>query len=200
MKLIIFSILLYLTSCASIRIEEHPSGLEVKEIYPSKSTALTKQNLLQLAQVYDLSPFFYTKEVYIQSRTVSHSHPKLVLNTRNAEHPKKLLSSFLHEELHWWFTQNRPQTLFAIKELKKIYPNAPVTKSNGPDSTYVHLMVCYLEFRAVSFYLGKTEGRKVISDIMKKDKLYPWIYYQVLNKDFAIKKVVEKYKLVPSVL
>lgn len=160
-------------------------------------TALTKQNLLQLAQVYDLSPFYFTKKIQIQAKVIPHSHPILVLNTKNAEYPKKLLSTFLHEEIHWWLTDNKSRSLNAIKELKKIYPKVPVAKGHTAHSTYLHLIVCYIELKSLSNYIGKSEGRRIITELMKKDKSYPWIYYQVLNKDFAIKRIVEKYKLMP---
>lgn len=200
MKWILILPLLIVLGCAARKEPPHPSGLVVTETNPNKWTALTKQNLLHLAQVYDLSPFLYTKTIKIESRVIPHSHPVLTLNSRNAEAPKKLLSVFLHEQLHWWLTNNKVQTDLAIKDLKKIYPKAPVTKSMGPNSTYLHLIVCYLELKAVSFYLGKKDGREVISSIMNKDKIYPWIYNQVLNKDLAIQKIVKKHKLLPPPL
>lgn len=197
--LILISFLLW--SCSSKREPEvHPSGLVVKEIQPNKWTSITKQNLLHLAQVYDLSPFLYTKNVNIQPQVIPHSHPVLTLNTRNAENPKKILAAFLHEELHWWMEKNSKQTDLAILELKKIYPKAPEINKEMKNSTWLHLMVCYLELRALEFYLGNKEARGLITNTMKKDKIYPWVYYQVLYKDFAIKKIVEKYKLLPPPL
>jgi hypothetical protein len=202
MKMTILSLILSLVlfGCASTSTEETPLGLKITEIQPNKWTALTKQNLFQLAQVYDLSPLLFTKEIHVQSKVIPKSHPILTLNTRNAEHPKRLLSTFLHEQLHWWAVANSTQMNQAVKELKKIYPNAPITKSGGANSTHTHLIVCYLEYRALAFYLGEKESREVITVIMKKDKIYPWIYYQVLNKGFVLKKMVKKYKLLPPPL
>lgn len=197
LSLILF---LFLFGCSSRQEPPHPSGLEVSEVKPDKGTALTKQNLLHLLQVYDLTPFLFTKTVKIEPMVIPHSHPVLTLNTRNAEKPKKILAVFLHEQLHWWLAANQQKTDAAIKELRKIYPNAPVTKALGPQSTYLHLLVCYLELRAVSFYLGKKEGRDVITSIMKHDKIYPWVYFQVLNKDFAIARIVRENGLLPPVL
>lgn len=202
MRLTVYFIILLtlLSGCASKEPLVHPSGVEITEIKPNKWTAITKQNLYQLAQVYDLSPFLYTKKIHVESQVVPHSHPVLTLNTRNAEKPRKLLSVWLHEEFHWWMERNKKSTDLAIRELKKIYPKAPATKSSGPDSTYIHLMVCFLEMKALSFYLGKKESVSVITEIMKKDKLYPWVYYQVLHRDYAIKKIMLKHKLIPPLL
>lgn len=192
--------LLLLFSCASHREEGHPSGLEITEVQPNKETYIMKQNMLHLAQVYDLSPFLFTKKIQIQSQVIPHSHPVLTLNTRHADEPKKILSLLLHEELHWWAIKKKPAVELAILELKKIYPKAPVTRGSGPDSTHLHLIVCYLELKALGHYLGAKEARLVVTDIMKRDKIYPWVYYQILNKDFAIKKIVEKHQLLPPPL
>lgn len=189
----LFSVLLW--GCATKKPDLTPLGLEIVEITPNKWTAITKQNMLHLAQVYDLRPFLFTKKIHIQSQVIPHSHPVLTINTRNAEKPKKILSVWLHEELHWWALQNKKEMNLAIKELKKIYPQAPAAKS-----TYLHLIICHLEMKALVFYLGEKEAREIITGIMKNDKIYPWIYYQILYKDHAIKRVVRKYKLIPPPL
>lgn len=198
--LLIFCLGIFLSGCSSNEIRDvHPSGLIVKEIEPNKWTMITRQNLLHLAQVYDLSPFLFTKKIHIQSEVIPHSHPVLTISTRHAENPKKILSVFLHEELHWWLSKNPQTSSQALKELKKIYPKAPATGASK-DSTYTHLLVCFLELKAMEYYLGKKEAREVITQIMKKDKIYPWVYYQILYKDFAVKKVIQKYKLLPPPL
>lgn len=200
-RLFLIFLFVILAGCATNEpLQGHPSGLVVEEVNPNKWTGITKQNLYHLAQVYDLSPFLFTKKVRIESQVVPHSHPVLTLNTRNAEKPKKILATFLHEQLHWWINQNPKNTEAAVLELKKIYPQAPVTTSEGKDSTHLHLLVCYLELRSLEFYLGNKEARDIITSVMKQDKIYPWIYYQVLYKDFAIKAIAEKHKLVPSPL
>ncbi len=196
--ILISSLLLW--GCATKKPESAPLGLEIVEITPNKWTAITKQNMLHLAQVYDLRPFLFTKKIHLQSQVIPHSHPVLTINTRNAENPKKLLSVWLHEELHWWTVQNSKNVNLAIRELKKIYPNAPATKSSGANSTFLHLIVCHLELKALGFYVGDKESREIITDVMKKDKIYPWIYYQILYKDHAIKRIVRKYKLIPPPL
>lgn len=192
--------LLFIFSCSTKQPVAHPSGLDVIEINPNKFTALTKQNLLQLTQVYDLTPFLYTKKVHIQSKVIPHSHPVLTLNTRYAEYPNRILSTFLHEELHWFMNAREKALKLAIKDLKKAYPKAPITKSLGAHSTYLHLIVCELELRALSKYIGKKEARGIIEHIMNKDKIYPWIYRQVLYRNAPIKKIIKKYKLAPAEL
>lgn len=196
--ILILSVMLW--GCATREPEATPLGLEIIEITPNKWTAITKQNMLHLAQVYDLRPFLFTKKIHLQSQVIPHSHPVLTINTRNAENPKKILSVWLHEELHWWAAQNSKNIDLAIRDLKKIYPQAPATKSSGANSTFLHLIICHLELKVLGFYLGNKEAREIITEIMKRDKIYPWIYYQILYKDHAIKRLVRKYKLIPPPL
>lgn len=179
-------------SCSSHR-ELIPTGLSITEINPDKGTYLTKQNLLQLEQVYDLSPFFYTRKVQIISDVKPQSTPGITLNTRFAENPQKLLAVWLHEEFHWWTEQNKAKLAPALKELQNIYPRA---------SGHAHLLliICSLEFKALSYYLGDKEAKKTITDLMKKDRLFPWTYYQVLNRSAALTKLMNKYDLIPTPL
>lgn len=198
---VLLLVILTFLGCASRPQEiETPSGLEIIEIKPNKWTAVMKQNMFHLAQVYDLSPFLFTRKIHVESKVIPHSHPVLTLNTRNAEKPHKILSVWLHEELHWWTEKNKKNTELAIKELKKVYPRAPITRSEGKDSTHLHLIVCYLEYRALGFYLGQKTASEVVTETMKRDKIYPWVYYQVLFRDYSINKIVKKYKLLPPPL
>lgn len=188
-----FWILIFICiSCSSHR-EPISTGLFIAEINPDKGTYLTKQNLQQLEQVYDLSPFIYTRNVQISSDVKSPPTPGLTLTTRFAENPRKLLAAWLHEEFYWWAEQNKAKFAPALKELQNIYPRA---------SGHAHLLliICNLEFKALSYYLGDKEAKKTINDLMKNDRLFPWTYYQVLNRNADITKLMNKYDLIPAPL
>lgn len=190
--LILFTLSLF--SCSTETPKRvYEDVIEITEINPNRLTALTKQNLFHLAKVYDLKPFLYTKKIQVQSYVIPHSHPVLTLNTRNAEKPNQLLSTWLHEEFHWWTTANKNEVDRAIAELKKTYP-----KINH--SSYLHLIVCYLEHKALVHYLGKQEAHEVINGLVEVDKIYPWIYGQVLQKNKSIGDVLKKHKLIPPPL
>ncbi len=173
--------------------------IEITEINPNRLTALTKQNLFHLAKVYDLKPFLYTKQIHVQSYVVPHSHPILTINTRHAERPQHLLATWLHEEFHWWSGNNRVNNDRAIVQLKKLFPNIP-GGSVSARSTYLHLIICYLEFRALVHYLGEKEAREIVQELIEKDKLYPWVYTQILGKNPGIGKIIVANKLLPSPL
>lgn len=174
--------------------------IEITEINPNRLTALTKQNLFHLAKVYDLRPFLYTKKINVQSYVVPHSHPTLTLNTRNAEKPHQLLSTWLHEEFHWWATSKKTETDKAIADLKKLFPKIPAGGAVNTQSSYLHLVICYLEYQALVHYLGKQDAREVIDGLVKVDKIYPWIYSQVLKRNESIGKIIRKHKLIPPPL
>ncbi len=193
-----FLLLLGFLGCSSAPIpEELPYGLEIREKKQSKWTALTKQNLIHLAQVYNLKPFLYTKKIRIVPNEPSHSHPVLTINTRFAEQPRKLLATLLHEEFHWWVAKKKSSYKVARAQLGKLFPR-PTVYRNNLEGTYEHLVVCYLELRALTVFLGPQEARKTVIELMSKDKTYPWIYSQVLTKHELLKKIVESAKLVPK--
>jgi hypothetical protein len=175
--------------------------LEISEINPNKKTAITKQNLLHLAQVYHLEPLFFSKKIQIVPNARPSSHPVITLDTKYFERPNKLLAQWLHEEFHWWATLNPEKIKAAILDLKRIYPELPKEKQTKDIlSSYSHLIICYLEHAALVHYLGDTQARTIITDFMRKDRLWPWTYFQVLNKNHALKQIVEKHGLVPPPL
>ncbi|MBA2405745.1 MAG: hypothetical protein H0V66_13290 [Bdellovibrionales bacterium] len=170
---------------------KQPALITISEITPNKWTALTRQNLEQLIQIYDLNAYLFTRIIQIEAKSKPHSHPVLTLNTRFAEQPNKLLSAFIHEQLHWWSTQKKHHMVKAVKDLKKLFPTLP------KDSTYLHLIICYLEYEAMVHYVEQKEANKVLGDFVQKDKVYPWINTQVYMKYRAIGNIISKYKLSP---
>lgn len=172
----------------------------INEINPNKWTFLLKQNLLQLSQVYDLSPFLFTKTIHVESKVIPHSHPTLTLNTRYAEAPLKLLSTFLYQEFHWWLSLNPKKTKAAILDLKKFIPNAPVTLSMGKDSTYLRILAAQLEIMSLENYLGLDEAKKIILEKITVDKQDPWVYKLVQAEEIILKKILRAHSLVPPPL
>lgn len=200
--ILIFLSFFILCGCANqFPPEVPPSILEIKEISPNRWTRLTKQDLEHLAVVYDLKPLLFTKKINIQSGVARRSHPVLTLNTRYAENPHKLLSVFLHEQMHWWEKAHPKKTTMAVKKLKNAFPILPRKGiAHNHESTYLHLMICYLEYKAITHYLGKKEAHKIFNEFIGKEKIYPWIYTQVLSKTSLIEKIVQEEKLLPPPL
>jgi hypothetical protein len=201
MKFLSIFILLLLAACATQPPAAPKPLLIIKEIHPNKWTHLTKQNLEHLLQVYELEPFLFTKVVHIQSRVIPHSHPVLTLNSRFAEAPHRLLAVFLHEQLHWWEEMNPEKVKLAKQDLRALFPVIPKEGiARNLDSTYLHFIVCYLEYRALQYFLGKKQAEKILMTMIEEDKIYPWIYGRIFEKYNEIENIIRRHQLEPSPL
>jgi hypothetical protein len=191
MRILTFLILLVLASCTTKPQIQTTSDkvITITEINPNKWTAITRQNLEQLFQVYHLKPFLFTHDLQIQSQVTPHSHPVLTLNTRFAEQPNKLLSVFIHEQLHWWAESKTESVNKAITELKVLFPQLPQDGLN--------LIICFFEYESMIHFVGRKEANKILKDFIHKDKIYPQIYTQVYLKYKPIDAIVTKYALNP---
>src|SRR2546421_1005332 len=161
------------------------------------SEVQTKSQLQKLLAQYDLSRFIFTKEIMIDRTSIPHSNPVLTFHTRHLKDDELLLSTFVHEQIHWFLAQHEEQTEQAIKELRVIFPKVPVGFPEGADSeysSYLHLLVNTLEYRADKDLLGELRARQVM-EFWATDH-YRWIYKQVLDEGDKIRAVLRKHKLV----
>ena len=154
----------------------------------------TAQALKQVLASYSLEMYMFTRDVVIEERAMNHAFPVLTLNVRFADSPDELLSSFVHEQLHWHLREHDAQQKAAIAELQQMYPNAPVGLPEGADTayrTYGHLVDCYLEIQADRELLGP----KRTDEVVKNKPWYTWIYKTVLRDEAKISAVVEEHGL-----
>ena len=160
----------------------------------------TKDQLLRLIKTYDLTTWTFTRSIMIEEGAIPHSHPVLTLSARHVKDDELLLSTFVHEQAHWFLTQNDKATGEAKKELRVMFPRAPVNFPEGAsdeESTYLHLIVIYLEYRADRELLGELKARQVM-DFWATDH-YTWIYKTVLEHTREIGNLALKHKLIPGV-
>ena len=161
------------------------------------STDRERQTRTQLEHViasYDLRRYTFTHDVVIEEGAVNHAFPVLTLNARFADSGDELLSSYLHEQLHWYLREHSAQQQQAIGELRSRYPGAPVGLPEGAEtaySTYGHLVDCYLEIQADRRLIGRERTAAVIS----KKPHYTWIYKTILRDEASIGALVAKYHL-----
>ena len=182
---------------ASFSQASHAQTKAEIEINVHEETALTEKGRTQLKRIlanYNLDPWIYTHKVMIQSRVIPHSHPVLTLNTLYVNDDISQLTTFIHEQIHWYLSADTIATELAIGEFKARYPEVPVRGGQGARSeysTYLHLIVCWLELDAMTHLIGKEAARKLISEMTH----YQWIYKQVLEEGDYIQSVVEKHGL-----
>jgi hypothetical protein len=127
--------------------------------------AKTKEQLERLLKTYDLEKWIFTRKIEIDEKAIPHSHPVLTLSARHLKDDELLLSTFVHEQAHWHFVINDKLTEEAIKDLKVMFPKVPDKGPEGArseESTYLHLLVIYLEYRADRALLGELKAKQVL--------------------------------------
>lgn len=168
---------------------EYPVTISLKS--NSEREQATQKILESILSKYSLDKWILSREVIIEEGVRPHSHPTITLNTRS-EAEDVLLAMFLHEQIHWIEDKKHEQMNAAIEELKTLFPNVPVGRPEGADnekSTYRHLIVCRLEFLALSELLGE-EGAK---EIVLSNKGYTWIRRTVIQDGSNIDSIIKKY-------
>ncbi len=171
--------------------------LEFYEVAPDKTTALLKQNLFHVIQIYDLTRFMYTYRVKIQDGVLNHSHPILTLNTKYARTPNKLMASFLHQQFHWWANGHPKQVRAAIADFEKIYKDNPGRNAEDRKHYYLHLVVNYLEFRCMGKLIGYHQTHRVQQEMLKIEDHYSWAYSKIYRNPTQIRTILRKHNLIP---
>lgn len=172
------------------------SDLEISTKHGDERELKTKALVEAFDISHDLEKWTFTDKIFINRKSIPHSHPVLTLHTRHNGQPDMLLSTYLHEQIHWFLDAEIEKTDAAIEELKTIFKDVPVGRPNGARSeysTYLHLLVCFLEIDAVSQLLSADRADKVLN-YFKQDH-YIWVYQQVDEKNAEIGAIVDKYGL-----
>ena len=172
---------------AAVSVEpRHGTDAEVK----------TEKQLEHLLDSYDLRRYTFTRAVVIDENSIPHSHPVLTLHTRHLNSDDQLLSTYVHEQLHWYLAQHSQQTQAAEDELRKIYPKVPVGFPDGAQdeqSTYLHLITCYLEMLADRELIGPERTMEVMN--FWSGDHYRWVYRTVIQDESKIASVVTEHHL-----
>lgn len=192
------AIFLKLMSCANISRSVASQNIEI-ELYSNSINEIRAKDLLtHQINKYDLSKYAFTTKVFIQSGVIPHSHPVLTLNTRLINKPNFFLSTYLHEQLHWFFADKSKEDHVRqfVQKMKSYYPDAPVGGSNGGArnkySTYLHLGLNLLEFDALKNFIGNRKAERVFQN----KKVYKWINATVLKDYLKIRKELDSLDLV----
>ena len=153
-----------------------------------------------LRRRHDLSRYEYTRLVRIVPGGDTFSHPMLTLGNRFAENEDLLLSTYLHEQMHWylWYLGTPEQDPVApfFDELVRRYPEAPTELPDGArsyESTYLHLVINWLEVAATSEFIGRVRACAVA----ETQRTYRWIYRTVLRDWDLLEELYEGHGLVP---
>jgi hypothetical protein len=160
--------------------------------HESEAEAVVASQLRALIRKYELVPWIRTRRILIDEDQIPHSHPVLTIGTGNIDDEPGLLAAFIHEQLHWleeepWIADFRA----TMEEFGKLFPDVPSSAEGGArddTSTYRHLLVCDMEYQAVSALVGVEAAREVLSGYTH----YEWIYDKVLT-DPRVREVVLRH-------
>ena len=81
-------------------------------------------------------------------------------------------------------------------ELVRRYPKAPTQLPEGArnyEQTYIHLVVCWLELKAVSEFIGWDRA----AALAETNYGYRWIYRTVIRDFEALEKLFEQHGILP---
>jgi hypothetical protein len=159
------------------------------------------RDLLQaLRRRHDLSRYEYTRVVRIVPGGETFSHPLLTLGNRFSDTEDLLLSTYLHEQMHWYLwhlgTPERDPVAPFFDELVRRYPEAPTCLPDGArsyEATYLHLVVNWLEVAATSEFIGRQRA----SAIAATQWTYRWIYRTVLQDWDMLAELYERHGILP---
>lgn len=163
-------------------------------VHGTAAEKAAQAQLIRLLDAYDVSPFTATYSVRIDETAAPHSHPVLTLNDYFLKDDASALSTFLHEQMHWFQLMTGPQIDAAIEDLKIMYPDMPARGRGGGRNareTFLHLIVGTQELAATSSLIGRDEARRVIEG----KTWYRWIYAEILNNENALLAVLQKHDL-----
>lgn len=154
----------------------------------------TKAMLEGLLAEHDTSRWQFTDLVVIDETAVGHSHPVLTLGTKFPVRTRiGVLSTFLHEQIHWYLLVQREACSAAIADLRVMYPHVPGPPDGGARderSTYLHLVVNWLELESLRSIVGRDCADETLRAACRAPVVYHWIYGRVFEDHEAIGQVV----------
>ena len=171
-------------------------SITIKLAHGTNNEQKTKTQLQRLLTTYNLKKYTFTANVIIDEKAIPHSHPVLTLHTRHLNSDDELLSTYVHEQLHWYLAAHQDQTDAAENDLRRIYPKVPIgypDGANDEESTYLHLIDCYLEMQADRDLMGR-ERASAVMEFWAGDH-YKWVYKTVMNNELIVANVIGKEHL-----
>lgn len=168
-------------------------SLAIRLEHDTEAERRTRTQLERIVRENDIERWIETREIVIDESTIPHSHPVLTLHTRHLGDDDALLSTFLHEQFHWYADRAGARADSAMAEFRRLFPEAPADPPEGAgsaESTYLHLVVCDLELQAMTVLKGRERAGEVLSRINH----YRWVYRSVLT-DPRIREVNRRHGL-----
>jgi len=154
-----------------------------------------KEQIERLAEQYDLSKYTITRDIIIDQQAVNHSSPVLTQNLRFLDNDDRALSAYVHEQAHWLLMErHRGQAREILPELIRMYPNieiAPPYGDGNQGTSYLHLVVLMLEWKALEDVIGVDRARAVME--FKRQDHYKALYATVMDHRQQMESFLKRY-------
>ena len=167
----------------------------------TESERQIRERLLSLLGKHkELEKWTFAEALIIRDDGFSHSYPDLTLATNQLlnRSDSELVSIYVHENLHCFLSQHPENFHATMRDLQLKYPKVPVGRAEGgakdEHSSYIHLIVCYLEYIAMIEIFGKERALEILGS----HDYYRWIYKTVLEDTHSLGTIMEKNGLTPS--
>lgn len=152
-----------------------------------------KDQMERILKTYSsvINNWLFTNEIVIDKTVIPFSHPVLTLNCKYLQNDSQQLATFLHEQFHWFVSNRSSAEKNTINEFKQIFFEVPVGGKLGARdvySTYLHLIVCDLEYQALTKIFGEIPAKNILSTWNH----YTWIYKTVTG-DSRVRNINIKY-------
>lgn len=153
------------------------------------------RRLERLARELPLSRFIVSRPVTVRRGPHSWVYGKrVVLGTAHPD-DDMLLAAFLEEQAHVWLGDRRRAVQAAVSELRARYPNPPegypAEVARDLDDTYAHLVICWLQVRALGRLVGEVRARASL----ERMPIYRWINGVVLRDRDWLGSLVRRHGL-----
>lgn len=135
--------------------------------------------LLDALAPFDVRRWIYTDLVVIDGDLRGGmSHPLRLGPHLLLLRPHSALTTFLHEQLHW-FVGHHANLAAVIDEARKRWPDPPPPPAGCADaySTWTHLSVCALEYQS----LCELVGTHAAETELRLHNAYSWVYSEILD-------------------
>jgi len=182
----------------SFRGPYHPVVVTVETANGTDSEESVKQLLEDLLAKYDTSRWTFTDHVVVEDSATPHSHPVLTIGTRPiVRTPFGVLTTYLHEQIHWYVADRPDATAAAVEDLKLLYPEVPDKEQGGArdrESTYLHLIVNWLELESLRLLVGEKAADVTLRQTVD-GPVYGWIYQRAFEDHATLATVVSRHRL-----
>ena len=181
----------------SIFVPAKTPKLNISLAHGSQGEQKRKEQIERLAAQYDLERYTITREIVIDQQAMNHSAPVLTQNLRFLDNDDRALSAYVHEQAHWvLMTRHRGEVRGMLEDLRRMFPDLPIAVPQGDGNegtSYVHLVVLMLEWRALEDLIGAERARAVME--FKRQDHYKALYATVMDNRQQVERFLKRYSV-----